>query len=358
MTLIFSYISPITGLFAVSDILISRPKKDVPISVSIPFRENPFEHSSRDYALAGTSQKSVIFGRTMISFADSVMVARAVIKYIREVSDDGQIEINLEKTMEDSGLSQKELDQVCLIYHFNPSGPSIVRTTWNCDKLDINGSNAVWAAGSGTQNFFENIITRLDDRIPDHEKVLQSFYSRLASHPVSEMVGTDSLDHLYGGWFELTYRDEMSFTKVPYAVRFWARKSGTLASGGPIHFGWYHGHDLNITRGQISEKDGSKSLMTSNFVVTDFLRRPSSVPAAWSIKPYFVIHVVFDEDNFGTAHILIQSDADDGMKLEVTESGFRVGWTDALRDKLLALGVSANQIYTTPDVPRNGIKTE
>jgi hypothetical protein len=86
MTLIFSHVNPNTGLFALSDILASRPSHTDPAPISIPFRQEPLTHANAGYSPAGTIQKSVIFGRTLVLFAGTVVIARAIIEQIRSSS--------------------------------------------------------------------------------------------------------------------------------------------------------------------------------------------------------------------------------------------------------------------------------
>lgn len=338
MTLIFSHISPITGLFALSDILTSIPAQDEAGQVTIPFRDTPMQHSNAGHELAGTMQKSVIFGRTMVMFAGRVIVARAVIERIRELSDDGEREVDLEATVRGSGLSDAELSEVSLIYHYNPDAPHIVRTSWNCDEVDVAGSNPILSAGSGKWNFFDNLSSDIDIGENRDVNILLNLIGRLAAHPVSELTGTDTLNFLYGGWFELTYRSAQTFKKVPYAVRFWAKMGNVLASGGPINFGWYLGGILNVTRLQVREHNCVQRVDQRDDVIPDFLGRKAKFDRKWTVRPKFIIHVVFDEEQPGVAYLLTQHDhEEDYMLLEATERGIQMRVSADLRLRLLDL---------------------
>lgn len=340
MTLIFSHIDPTAGLFAASDILVSRPAKSDSPAILIPFREQPLQHVSGGYALVGTMQKSVIFGRTMVSFADSVAVAKAVIDRIRAVSRDGQDQIDLFKVLSDSGLSEAELKQVALIYYYNSPDPVLDRTAWNCEQLEVPGADAIVGAGSGLWNFFENLDYKADDGMPSHEAVLATFLAKMSVHPTYKSNSTESLDHLYGGWFEVAYRDKETFTKVPYAVRFWAKQGDILFSGGPIYIGWYRDNTLNVTRIQLVERAGVRSDTQSNFVVPDFLNRDHGGPPVGTIRPYFIMHIVHDVDNEGLTYTIVDSNRDsEEMIIELSEKGYRVTWSLGLVKRLLALGL-------------------
>jgi|CXWL01.1.fsa_nt_gi hypothetical protein len=339
MTLIFSHVNPDTGLFALSDILASRPTQADPAPISIPFRQEPLKHANAGYSLAGTIQKSVIFGRTLVLFAGTVVVARAVIEHIRSASDEGQNEIDLLELLDASGLSAKELDAVSLIYHYTPPGPQLHRTQWNCEKIEMPGADELFGAGTGVWNFFENHQSTSSADRPDHERVLASLLARLSAHPLYEANNRESLDHLYGGWFELAHRDDATFTKVPYAVRFWARQGGVLFSGGPIHFAWYRDNTLTVSRFQFVEENGVRSLKQDLDIVPDFLGRDRGGPPKAAIRPYFFIHIVHDLDEQDAVHTLIDHQIEsEGMILEVSPKGVRVAETHELRKRLLDLG--------------------
>jgi len=339
MTLIFSHVNPNTGLFALSDILASRPSHTDPAPISIPFRQEPLTHANAGYSLAATIQKSVIFGRTMILFAGTVVIARAIIEQIRSASDDGQNKIDLMELLDASGLSAKELDAVSLIYHYTPPGPRLLRAQWNCEKIEMPGTDELFSAGTGVWNFFENHQYTSNGELPDYERVLASLLTRLSVHPLYEANSSESLDHLYGGWFELAHRDGATFTKVPYAVRFWARRGGVLFSGGPIHFGWYRDNTLTISRFQFEEKNGIRSLNQDLDIVPDLLGRDEGGIPKEAIRPNFIIHIVHDLDEQDAVHILIDHQIEsEGMILEVSPTGIRGAETHELRKRLLDLG--------------------
>src|SRR4051812_12710885 len=116
MTLIFSHRSPITGLFALSDTVVSTLPKYAQ-EIELPFRADTLSHHAKGYALKGLQQKTTIARRTMLMWAGSAIVARALFEVILEKSDAGGDLVDIREIMSRSGLSEQELGEISLIYH-------------------------------------------------------------------------------------------------------------------------------------------------------------------------------------------------------------------------------------------------
>jgi hypothetical protein len=349
MTLIFSHISPITGLFAASDILTSVPTREDPIAVQIPYREKPIAHSNGQDAVAGLAQKTIIFGRTMVSWAGSRIIARLIISTINKLSIGGKYEVDLRRLILSLELSSREMEDIEIIYHFNGDEPWIERKDWNGKRPIVANAPGIIAGGSGIWNFFENMVVSGIAVLPPYEEVLGQLLLKISSHAFAEHAGVETLHYMYGGWFEIAHRSEDGFVKISYGVKLWTRKGGVLASGGPGYINWYRNGNLNITTIQIREINGEERITQKNLIVPDMLGRGPSGPPEADVRPTFMMHIVHDFDH-GYQTSLISHDEDDCSALGVGPKGVSASLSPDLRNRLLKQeprlgGHEINQVY-------------
>jgi hypothetical protein len=318
--------------------------------VSLPFREDELSHESQGYSIADFSQKSVIFGRTFVQWAGSKIVASALVDQIRNISGDGVRRVERDATVANSGLLESELREVSLIYHYNTSPDTIFVWYWNCDVIR---AGEVICSGSGVPYFFDE-LTVDPGELPSNELMIQELIGKSLGHSLIEWNGTESLDHLYGGWFEFCSKNEQSFQKLPYAIKLWSRSNGILGSGGPIFFGFYIDNTLTILRLDPTEIDGKVSHSLRLTVVQDFLRRDAQSfrPPKSTVTPTFIEHIVLTTD--GPHFVYRQSQSSKEMILEVNERGIRVSYAPELRERLLSLEPKDRALKFFPSKFRRG----
>ncbi|WP_156347849.1 hypothetical protein [Sphingomonas sp. Leaf231] len=325
MTLIFSHISDQTGLLVASDLITSRPSRYDKEELQLPVRDGPLIHSNAGSSLAGLTQKTCIINRSLISFAGSVIVAKAIIERFREESADGTERIDLQKLARSMGFNQSELDSVSFLYHF-ANGNYINRQVWNCLDLNQGKFENIVGQGSGVWNFFANMQARFDTE-PTHVQVVQGLVSRIANNYLGEILGTETLDYMYGGWFELASRQGNSFAKVPYGVKFWSQQGGVLGSGGPALMSWYNGFHLNVTRFPITGEGPDNDTPPSTIFVQDLLNRGLAGPPRGVIRPTFVVHLIIDLDRKNQRIIYTSQPEQDGFHMAVSPEGMRLQFT-------------------------------
>lgn len=343
MTLIFAHINPVTGLLVASDMLISRPDVGLRAPVKLPLRDQEIQHGNSGYALAGFSQKTVIFGRTLVTFAGSVIVAKRLINLIYQASISGENEIDIEDIFQSSGLNEGEINSVSIIYLYNGDTPAISQQVWQCEKAEISDGEFVLGNGTGWWDFFQNIQTQVGRGRPSHEVARSQILGKFAHAIMGERWETTSLDFMYGGWFEFAYRSGKTFTKVPYAMKLWARKGPVLATGGPTIASWYQDYGLHITRMQKIEVNGTIKMTRSTQYIPDILGRSRDGTPRDVYNPIFIVHSVADEDS-KSIHLLIDHEPyPDGMDIEISPRGSGTRYTEAFRQKMLNLGKDKSQ---------------
>jgi hypothetical protein len=307
---------------------------------SCPFGTEPIAHSNAGYDLGGFSQKTIIVGRTMIMWAGRFLIARVLIGQIVEASNNGRDKIDVRDVLRTSGFGPDEAREVSIIYHYLQEDGGLFRTATYCEFYQEHGQDVAFGSGGGVWNFFKNL--RLDgatDLLKDYQLILANYITKISHHAIAEKMGTDTLDYLYGGWFEITKLADDGFRKVPHAVKFWSRKDGILGSGGPAYYGWYGGHCMYVLRFQLIEKaPGEISSIQQITQVPDFLNRGGYIgPPAKPVRPEIITHVVSDHDTL-KMEVFVETDpTNEDMIIEVSQAGPRMAWTPALSKWLLNL---------------------
>jgi hypothetical protein len=337
LTLIFSNVDDIAGLLAGSDILLSTPAKSGPQPFTLPFREQPLVHESQGWTFGRFAQKLVTFGRTLVQWAGREVIARAAIAEIQKASDSGEKQISLHTVLGQSELSESELSAVGIIYHYIPGPETIFRDQHNCTTFIQGETESLIADGKGSDHFFRDMVVSGGDRLT-HLAFTAGLIAKVVAHSVYEWSGdTISLDHLYGGWFELASKAADHFHKIPYAIKFWRRSDEILESGGPIFFGFYDESRLAVLGLQPREIGDRVTFEQRLQIVPDlFGRGHRSGPPKETVRPEFVAHVVFEKQgDLHFTHIEPYDAFNDGMVLEVGPSGFHVAYPIGLRQRLL-----------------------
>lgn len=334
MTLIFSAFDTSTNFFAASDIVVSRQTDLQPEPIALPFASEQIAHRAGGYNLAGTRQKSVIFGRTLIMWAGWQLFAQVLIPALRAASHEGTILVDPSAIIESLDIPEHIRAESAFIYHHIEESGHLRRFCYNLDRLPEQANGRLAAGGTGVWNFFDNmVIDRELDNLTVQEQRTANFLTRIAMQSLVDFTSTHSLDFLYGGWFEVSFANPISFEKIPYAIRFWARSGDALASGGPIFMGWYNGDNLIVTRFNPYDTQAGVNIRASHFVVEDFLRRESLRLPERVITPMFVIHVVLHEDDRAQSASVVPYQ-ESGMRLEIGPEGTRCAWTHEIRHRL------------------------
>ena len=255
MTLIASYRDVTTGFLSISDILTSR-ETDTDISaIDLPFRDAPISHRNGKSVTAGYRQKSIPFGRTLIMWSGNALISALIINAIRRASEDGIKHLVLREVIDSLDINEKQRDELCIFYHYRVDDNHIDTQTFNHSFESTSKDYQLIGDGSGFWNFFGNIQNKPRDNASSSDARFADLLTKTLFHAVIEHSSFESLDYMYGGWFELTRSRGLSFEKIPYAIKFWSMHNGTLGSGGPVFFGWYENDNLAITRLKFHETD-------------------------------------------------------------------------------------------------------
>lgn len=338
MTFIVSHVSAKTGLLAASDVLISRPEVAGSSPIKLPTRDKPIRHVSAGYELAGTCQKMVIFKRTMILLAGSLIMARAIIEQIRRESNDGEDHVDPQKIVANMGFSEKELSEVSIIYHHLIDDDHISLAPLNCERDDVTDNGRLISAGSGVWNFFDNLQHDKDLTDDPRTSLFASIFAKICTHPLLELAHNNNFDFLYGGWIEICHREKRTFRKKPYAVKFWYRGEDYLASGAAAYFGFYIGAELIILKLQPREANGEVTFEQSITHIEDFIRRGPLVDRPpFPLRPDFIVHVVIDQIKDVAFLHIDQEPEKEAMIIELSDCGIRYAVTNSLRQHLFDL---------------------
>lgn len=297
MTLILTHYHDISGLLTLSDLALSSSAGERR-AITIPFRDRPFVPPDGNSAVQDFCQKTVIFNRTLVQFSGRLIVATAFLKSLREKSDDGRNDIAIEEAFSDLDLLPSEKEAVSLIRLHQPLGAPLIIDHHGCFEFDQRGMRLI-GQGSGSGYFLDNLTMTATGEHPEHVNIRHEIIAKAVSHSLIERSGTETLEQLYGAWFEFAFALEDGFAKLPYGIKLWARKNGQLASGGPAFLAWYSSHDLVVTRFQPQDLGGGKTDMKlTHFRYPDLLGRPSGdMPPPTRITPEFVAHIIQDEDD-------------------------------------------------------------
>lgn len=334
MTLIFSHMHAVTGLFCLTDIIGSRPGTDES-SVNIPIRDDTFRSPSQNRYISTLSQKCIIRGRSMFQWSGTSLNAGMIIKSILSVSRGGENVVELEKIISELDIPQGQMENESLIYHYSNNDGTVRRQWLNCVKNDPDQWDYIHS-GSGVGHFFYNFQPTVLVDCADYELARYDLLSRILAHTILERTSDITLESFYGGWFEIAYREAQSFAKLPYGVKFWSFKEGVLGSGGPAYLGWYHGRTLMITRYQLKDTSlGIKGDIT-NTIVPDFLEmKPSGHFLDFEPqRSQMVLHIVFDEDKASSFCHIDTDPSCETFLLSVSPDGPRIQQGPAFRQKM------------------------
>ncbi|MXO60263.1 hypothetical protein GRI89_12015 [Altererythrobacter salegens] len=296
--------------------------------------------------LSGFSQKSAIFGRTLILLAGMEIVATRIIARLRETSDEGRQKVNINKLVDEMDLYETELSGLSLIYHFKDSDAEITREEIGCLRAPSSSEEDLIGNGSGLRHFARDIRFKPDGTHESHINIRHELISKVLMHTLLERYQPESISrHSYGGWFELAYADFDTFAKVPYGVQLWARGKGIVSTGGPGYFGWYSNNNLIITRFQITEEiEGQRKLNLKQSIIPDLLRRDGIIsPPSGSVLPYFVGHLIYDSDVDRWITYIDTDPTSDGMIFQVNRQGFDRIVPPGFMEHLLSLQPSSQE---------------
>lgn len=285
MTLIFAKGAP--DFAAVADItLSSEASGSVPKELVLPLHGGPATYTLPSGAkLVGHSQKMTIFGRTLIQWAGSYIVALTVVRKIYELSNDGNAVVDVGETIKVLSLNESEKKSFSLTYFFMNEKSEMLHQYWECRVGDHNGQ-IILAQGSGVWDWFEDTKAGVE---------FDDLVARSVLHVATEAWTTRNYDFLYGGWFEIAFlNDDLQFEKLQYGLKFWhCNNDGSVKIDLPTVYSSYHGHDLVITS-IFPQTNGSCHTFVNQ--IEDFVRRHApeltSVPL-W--KPNHLFHIVSRE---------------------------------------------------------------
>jgi len=187
------------------------------------------------------------------------------------------------------GLLQSELDSVSLLFHRCIDNLKIDRKSHGVKVIHHDG-DVIHFSGSGLFDFADSTSVAIGETPQDSGvHFLHKWIARTINTIMSEAFSKDSLEFMYGCWFEFTLNDKGgTFTKIPYLIKLWNFAQSNLDESLPSIFSWYNDHHLFIGRAM---RHGYNV-----FVVADPLNRKplSDTPDLWkpSQEPIIQIHIV------------------------------------------------------------------
>jgi hypothetical protein len=347
VTLIFSLMGPQLGLIALSDILTSYGDPSYAEEVELPMRVEPKRWANEKYGSAGTAQKTVIVGRTMVQWAGSKDAAEKVIKVIAARSNQGDEEVDLVACVEEADLSSTSRARLALIYHFRLDRLTCKRSHVNCAVVDYAHGSLI-VAGSGRDDFMFNVNVIDPEKCADVASLARETFSKLNSVFIENLKGDDSYNDAYGGWLEFTTCTSDGFSKVPYALKAWeADADGRLSPYQPLFFSMYVGSRLCISRVKFEVEDARIVPRPSVVVIPDFLGRmppAGSEPPNWGIQPGVMTHVVIDLESDITNSLSFQSPEPFGYEMYQRGGDISMHVEGWLTESLARLGENAAPI--------------
>jgi hypothetical protein len=295
MTLIYSRLGD--GLLTISDVLVSLPAAFGEQLVALPFHIEPLSHLSGEWALAGVRQKMILAKNALILWSGSVLIARTIIAEGLEASRGGQEFLDFPVFLEGLGLTEAELADVGIIYHFfGPEG--ILRYCHNTEMLR-SGADQIAYSGSGGWDFVvDTTIEKTNTAKASREQHVGDIYRCIVTL-IREGWTKNNYDYLYGGWFEVAF-DEAGITrKIPYAIKFWSVGKRGLRADLPLFFSFYDDDDLVVCRADVSQ---GRAQVGVHLIEPPHRHNPDKIkPASIRWEPKFVCHVVLQEGTDGVS---------------------------------------------------------
>lgn len=336
MTLILSLIGDDTGLFSVSDVLLSRPDSEPPC-LSLPLQPGSSSYVGHPDSLAGLAQKMTLVSPTVMTlWSGSYPVARLLIQLIRDATKTSGSILDIRAIAEGSGLAEQELNSTALIVHQVHNGRLFV-DSFNAQTGTVANISAAWD-GSGTFDFLEDTIIRAAEP-HSWQVILRSLMTRIISSLVGEAVYKSNYDYLYGGWFELIVGRTLGLRKIPYAIKFWGRRGNQLGYDAPLFFNWYKGSSLFVcSLDQHSGQSLPRIIEIPDLLSGKPWRQVRTKPI---FRPEFTFHVVMDDADRHWEIYVSDRHSDGHMNLWVNKRG---AYTMKLRRSFLDLMMSRSAV--------------
>lgn len=324
------------GLFALGDILTSTTQS-VNTGLPLPLQFDALIRKSDGYSLHGFAQKLTLITPTvLVSWAGSSAVARLLIHAIKDATEP-KTPIDLAEIVVNSGLSEAEVQNVSLIVHQVIDGRIEIQFL-NSEHGPIDGVQAAWS-GSGSFDFLTDTLIGRRGEDAHFAEILRGFLLRAAVTLAGEAMHGSNYAYLYGGWFELVISRTLGMQKIPYAIKFWSRRSGEYGYDAPLFFNWYKGSSLFVC--SLAQQSGRSDVRVIE--VPDLLsgkpwRRVKVRPR---YAPEFTFHVVLDEDDPQTAILISDRHSIGHMNVSVTKSGnYTMKVDSGLIDHIMANAVT------------------
>jgi hypothetical protein len=272
-----------------------------PTKLHLPLHRRPVEHHTKNRQPVSVAQKAVLIDdQTLMLWAGSLTTARKVARELEFESLAGG-RPPLQAVLAQVGLSSADLDNTWIALHRLDKAGDIHVEHHNFRRRVVQGAEAL-EAGSGTMHFIDGL--RLPPTTEPEAPVLACWLERVGQRLWSEATERGTLDHGYGGWFELVIRDGGRFVKLPYAFQGWNFRPGKLVAATGV-FSWYVGNRLYISQvvdRELLRATENPEATAGDFslqVISDLLDRditPAADASTWSPSPPQAIqfHVVMD----------------------------------------------------------------
>jgi hypothetical protein len=308
------------GFLSVSDILLTASGQAL-APTALPLREKPIFHHQSGRSLAGAAQKTVTFGRTIVSWSGPISIAYQILRYIRKATKEGDEYIDRVSVSKGSNVSFSDALKIQLIYSYVDIAANIKAWAWRCQRKQIGGTDAIFGGSGGPPYADTTEVTPPNDAEKNDD--LMQILTRAFHQLVSESITDDTLDQHYGGWIELAVCRKDHFAKIPYAIKLWhIRGNKQDYSPGPLLFSFYKNHNLIVAK--VSFEDLNR-ISRDVFFVADPLRRdPGQVEKNLQFKfnPFTICHTVLDTEGKAVDTFMTAGD-DLGYRVSVS-AGFTV----------------------------------
>ena len=291
-------------------------------------------------------QKILLLNESLaVAWCGSFVVARTLMKHIRENIKRPYSAPQILQLIQDSGLLESELQSVSFIFlGHDTETETIFVQDYLTGQTCIGPNHKFKYAGSGIFHFFDSIAYELRGmrgEINEAETAIGILLSRISVALYEEVISDISHNYFYGGGFEiLGFNPNLSrFEKIPLSFVFWSITDNGIDLCGPILSQSYSGTDV-LTIQRLS-RDSSGSWRLKPYVVASFLDSEDiTVPEFTndSLNSPFTVHFLVPAGRNSSVRLIIKKGKDTGFSINLNreKKEFVIDYTKEFAEEALA----------------------
>jgi hypothetical protein len=280
-----------------------------------------------------------------VAWCGSFIVAKTLMKHIRENIKRPYSSQQILQLIHDSGLLESELESVSFIFFgHEPETESIFVQDYLTGQTSIGPKHKFKYAGSGTFHFFDSIAYELRGmrgEINEFETTFGILLSRISVALYEEVISDINHNYFYGGGFEiLGFNPNLNrFEKIPLSFVFWSVTDDGLDLCGPILSQSYSGIDALTIRRLSHNSSGNWALKT--YMVASFLDSADVTTPNFSnttLDTPFTVHFLVRAAQPNSVSPMIKKGEDTGFSVSLNhdKKEFVVDFTKAFAEEALA----------------------